>query len=111
LGASGCVVDETSRPARGGYHPPSDSGGYQPPASGGGPGSGSGPVGDSGLSVRWDLSYLDGKASDCDAAGTPTVAMHATQRASGARFNAQFPCAAGGGVATALPSGAYDVPL
>jgi hypothetical protein len=104
LAGTGCIVNETHSPS-GGYRGSSrDSGGGTAP---------SGPpvaTGSGALGVRWGLAYLDGNPTDCQAADTPTVLLHATL-SNGARYNASFPCTAGGGVATALPGGVYDLTL
>jgi hypothetical protein len=107
LQGAGCVVEQGSD-----YDAPGR--GYQGPDSGGAraPGGAPGPVtGDSGLSVRWSLAYLDGELIDCDDAGTSRVTLRAEERSTGARFSVSFPCAAGAGVATRVPPGLYDVSL
>jgi hypothetical protein len=68
-------------------------------------------TGDSGLSVRWSLAYVDGELIDCDDAGTSSVTLQAEERSTGDRFSVSFPCAAGAGVATRVPPGVYDVSL
>ena len=106
--AAGCVVEDGSQPSNGRGSRVPDSGGYPTPGGGSGPLQ---PGRDSGLQVRWDLASLDGKLTDCDAADTPTVEMGAVLRSTGARLHASFPCDAGGGIATNLPGGVYDVSL
>ena len=92
---TGCFVHEDGEPS-GRHHP------------GGGtvvvPGPGS-------LSVGWDLAYIDGKLTDCEAADTPTVVLRLEPRQAGPRFSAPFPCEAGGGIATGLDPGLYDLTL
>jgi hypothetical protein len=95
LSAAGCVV-QAGHPSSGGHR-----------GSSGGPA----PVSDSGLTIRWDLATLDDKLTDCDAAGTATVALRATHRSSAAQFTASFPCDAGIGVVTGLPPGDYALAL
>jgi hypothetical protein len=94
LGAGGCIVHEDR-------HVTNNSGG----------GAHSAPTGSAGLSVGWDLAYVDGARVDCGSAGTPTVTVVAQQHATGARYSASFPCDDGVGLMNNLPAGAYDVAL
>lgn len=97
LGAGGCIVHEDRHT--------SYSGG------GGGSGSHPAPTGSAGISVGWDLAYVDGTRVDCASAGTPTVTAVAQLRATGARYSASFPCEGGVAVLDNLPPGSYDVAL
>jgi hypothetical protein len=63
------------------------------------------------IAVSWDLAYLDGKFTDCESADTPTVVLHLEPRQAGPRFSAPFSCEAGGGVATNIAPGLYDIAL
>jgi hypothetical protein len=94
----GCIVDAgpDDYDYSGGYHDPG------PPTV---------VVHEPGLSVGWDLSYLDGTLTDCDEADTPTVRLRATPHGPGPAFTATFACAAGGGTTTGLTPGVYDIAL
>lgn len=63
------------------------------------------------IAVKWDLAYIDGKFTDCEAADTPTVVLHLEPRQAGPRYTAPFPCEAGGGIATEIAPGIYDIAL
>ena len=63
------------------------------------------------VAVGWDLAYLDGKFTDCEAADTPTVVMRLEPRQPGPRFSAPFACEGGGGLATDITPGIYDLAL
>jgi hypothetical protein len=93
--ASACVVDGGAS-----HHGSGSSGGSRPVGTSEG-----------GLSVQWDLAYLDGAATDCVAAGTPTVAVVSRLRSTGESFTAAFPCDDEVGVMDRIPPGVYDVSL
>jgi hypothetical protein len=63
------------------------------------------------LAVDWDLAYIDGKFTDCEAADTPTVVVRLEPRQPGPRFSAPFACQAGGGLVTNVTPGIYDIAL
>lgn len=104
LGATGCTFHESD-----GYR--GGRGGGQPGPSYPGPGGGGARSGDSGVAVAWDLAYLDGRFTDCDAADTPTVTLRLTPNAPTAGFEASFPCDDGVGAIVGIPPGDYDVTL
>jgi hypothetical protein len=91
--ASGCIAKVNTHDGRGG-------GSYRPV-----------PTYDSGLSVEWELAYLDGQGVACEGAGTPTVTVVAQQLGSGARTAVSFPCDDQVGVVDGLAPGSYDVSL
>lgn len=92
----GCVVDAGPGTAHGGYHDP---------------GATTVVVNESGLSVAWDLARIDGTATTCGEADTPTVTLRATPRQGGAVVTSSFACAGGAGTVTGLVPGAYDLAL
>jgi hypothetical protein len=92
----GCFVDPGPDVHQGGYHDP---------------GPATVVVHEPGLSVGWELAYLDGTLIDCDQADTSTVTLRATPHQPGPAFTASFPCGAGAGTITGLLPGPYDVAL
>jgi hypothetical protein len=101
VSAAGCVIQDASDP----------HGGYGGPPGGGhdtGPRIIPGPTG---VSVAFELATLDGKLTDCAEVDTPTATLHATLRATGTHFAADFPCEAGAAALEGLPAGLYDVSL
>jgi hypothetical protein len=63
------------------------------------------------LALQWDLSYLDGKAADCDSADTPSVNVHLAPAPAGTPFSVTFPCVGGAGLATGIDPGTYEVSI
>jgi hypothetical protein len=93
---AGCVVESSPRGPR---------------STGGSSGPRDVVVASAGLTVRWDLAYLDDELADCAVAGTPVVTVTSQLRGTRERFTASFPCEIGVGLMDGLPPGTYDVAL